>query len=403
MLVRSGVEPDRTFDLNTNMRELWILRYDHWAAPISVEWPDQDDVAAVRVGTRVHLTSIHRKAAEDFLRTIADKRENRWWIMRGDLQKFAQPVDHGDPERCVEWKPYASRRITPRDTPEQDEFIAEFVRNTNFFKSPAEAKVVWFAFCKHCLHWMLNKQRSVNMLFCELMPMPFRPNWKQIVMQMDFRIKRINPRDQTLNKIVERKIHRLMLDNHLVMWDTAMNQIFWTIEVRHSGMWWRMVQAVEAEKYRIRKSTKAYIAEVVDSMRRALPNAIRAYYSHVREIIRPCVILKRRHNRATQFFSKHDRAGKVVSKTVEPHSSPVSIDPADASKKSGVILDSKAEMEFVYGMRDLQSEIENVRDTGGPVEEPHNREGGTEGLHVPDGLRGAREEKVLLALEEDKG
>lgn len=384
------------------MRELWILRHDHWAAPISVEWPDQEDVAAVRIGTGVQLTSIHRKAAEEFLRTIAEKRDNRWWVMRGDLQKFAQPVKNGDPERCVEWKPYASRRITPRDTPEQDEFISEFVRNTNFFKSPAEAKVVWFAFCKHCLHWMLNKQRSVDMLFCQLMPLPFRPNWKQIVMQMDFRLKRISPNQQTMTKMVERKVHKLMLDNHLIFWDKSMSQILWSIEVRHSAMWYRMVQAVESEKKRIRKGTKAYIAEVVDSMKRALPNAIRAYYSHVREIVRPCVVLQRRLNRKTNYFSKHDRAGKVVSKTIEPHSSPVSMDAADASKQSSVVLDSEAEMELVRGMRNLQSSPEDVRDTGGQMEESNNGKNRAEGVHVPDGLCSSREEEVLLAVEKNQ-
>src|SRR5688572_8398933 len=107
------------------MQELWVIHHDHWALPIFVEWPDQEDVAEVFSSYR-KLLDCQRIALEQLLDKIGTFRDGVWWIMRGDLTKHAVKVEHNDPELCVEWKPTQSRRCAVRETPDQDEFVAEF-------------------------------------------------------------------------------------------------------------------------------------------------------------------------------------------------------------------------------------------------------------------------------------
>src|SRR5688572_23302282 len=154
-------------------RELWSLRGAFWALPISVEWLDTKEVASIRIGAGVRLLDIQREAAAERLKALgAEFHSNRWWLATSDLERFCAPEGEADPESVVEWRPpdrakFRQVKWNRERMHARDQFFHEFAK-TGWVQNRHAAGVLWFAFCKFMMHWLVNEQRAVDLGFCRL-------------------------------------------------------------------------------------------------------------------------------------------------------------------------------------------------------------------------------------------
>jgi hypothetical protein len=356
------------------MRELWILTHDYWSLPISVEWPYQHDVAMVRIGSGIRLLDSQRAVAQELLEKVGKRHENRWMLMRHVLEQVAIRADTENPEECVSWRPVKSyvqfkkrgKAAVFERMKQREAFFSDFCKS-GILTDPAHAEILWTAFCKHALHTLVNRQEPVDMLFCELTPLPYRPNWMSLVS----RAEKVTPDSAraTAEDLVERGTLDYLLDPALTFYNRKAETIHWSITVRHLEMWYRMVTAAEKARKRGR-TPHTYLRLINDAMKRTLPMAVKCYAAYLAEVFRPSLFTKvvrgvhgSVRTRTKEFIERERRATGMGERGRGLNS--VGMD----RRKDGRWV-KRAPVENVPGVPDLQPPAGNVRDLRPEVGQP---------------------------------
>ncbi len=280
----------------SSMRELWILTHDYWQLPISVEWPHQMDVAMVRIGSGIRLLDCQREVASQLLGRVGKLHGHRWMVMRHVLEQVARPADTENPEECVSWRPVKAwvqfkkkgKAALFERMKQREAFFSDFCKS-GVLPDPAHAEILFTAFCKHMLHTLVNRQEPVDLLFCELTPLPYRPNWMALVAKTE----KATPDSAraTMDDLIKRGTLDHFLDPALTFYNRKSETIHWSITVRHLEMWYRMVTAAEKARKRGR-APHVYLRLINDAMKRTLPMALKCYAAYLAEIFRPSLFTK---------------------------------------------------------------------------------------------------------------
>lgn len=348
------------------MRELYAITHDYWTLPVTADYPDdQEQFALVRIGAGIPMLQIQREVIGKLLDTLGERKTpTRWVIPKENLEAYGE-LFTGDPESVVDWRPITTRVKSNTDVPMNridDEFFVEFVKK-GFVKNTAVAKVLWKAYCQHCLHWMINKRGTVDLLFCQLIPLPYRPNWKSFLLNEWLRgQKRKSIKPPALEPSVQEVVKAAaapMRSPSILWFNKKERYIYWSIEVKAGSLWYKMVAArEEAKKHRM---SSGYFKAIVNDLRQAIPKASKIYAAFLREISRP----------GFQYYSssKSPFEKKRNRKPIEPippipiSHTPVSISIGDWKEKPGELLGETEKEAFLSGMSDLQPSVQDMRDT----------------------------------------
>lgn len=354
-------------------KEIWSLSGPFWVLPVSVEWPEgQRDIAAIRIGGGIKLLDVQREVAVERLKAIgAEFYNNRWMLMRPLLEKFCSPEGWIDPETIVEWRPLdrVKYRSVPAGERERyknlDEFFHEFSK-TGWINNPYKAEVLWMAFCKHALHWLVNEQKPVDMGFCTLFPLPVRANWKSLLLQRHIEYGT----ELNLSKLIW-PIAEEIFDPQFNAWDKRKRHIYWTLEVLPGRAWFRATIRYErARKYRngrLKGELKKYAGAIKDSIKRSLPQLAKCYAAYLSQIKKPGARL------AAELLA----SGKASQAARRGRCDPVRVPPAavvpsgyDARVQAQVppveLGDPEQENSGVRDVSDLRQKAEDVRESNRP-------------------------------------
>lgn len=282
------------------MREIWKLVNDYWALPLGVEWPEgQRDVAFVRLGGGIQLLQCQREAGEEKL--LASKAERlhggKFRILAIDLKKVAEPTKLDDPEMVVEWRPwprvvrYANKggpASSMDNVNNRAEFIHEFCK-TGWIMDPLQAEITWNAFARHCLHWLLVESRPVDLGFIRLHALPYRPNWKEIVMGWSFNQPEV-PIEEWLKR------------GELGMWNRIPKRWYWSLDIEYLENWWDESLRIEQARLNERRNPhrfgqlEKYYGAFCRFVHQKTVYAKRVYNSFVSAIARPYVVVNEERN-----------------------------------------------------------------------------------------------------------
>lgn len=282
--------------VGTYWREVWSLRGAYWSLPLGVEWPEgQRDMAAIRIGAGIRLLDIQRQAAEARLLAIGGQfYNNRWFVLRAQLEKFCKPEGFVDPQTVVEWRPMERVRYRPAPMsgdPQtnalkfrgRDEFFHAFCL-TGWMSNPYKADLLFTAFCRHMLHWLVNEQRPVDLGFCTLLPVPLRPNWKSLL--LDRHRGRVLPTSKVglMREIAEEVLKK----PEYTVWYRLRKRIFWNLECLPERPWYRATMEYERKRKAVHeKEFSRYVSAVRDTIRRSLPSLTRLYDNYLTFVKRP--------------------------------------------------------------------------------------------------------------------
>lgn len=386
-------------------RETWSISGEYWRLPLAVEWPDnQNQIAAIRIGGGIRLLDIQRDAAVERLTQLGARFVNgRWRMDRAQLERHCQPEGEIDPETIVEWQPPS--RISFRSVPakqaekyrNRDMFFHSFVQ-TGWIQNAATAEVLWLAFCKHALHWLISERRPVDMGFCELIPIPLRANWKSLLLakHMKGRVKL-----QQFSTIrLMKSIGNRMLNPEFTAWyrtfrgSRATQRIYWTLEVLPLRSWFRSVIEMERQKRggKHRLSLSQYCGMVKTEIKRALPNLARIYGTYISQVKCPGATLDRkRHPEIPSQARPRNRRGEFVGVT-PPSVVPFRYNPRRASRvTTAEFEDPDPEDPLLSGVSNISPTDEILREPREKVDESENESGRDHGLSLPDGRESVRE------------
>jgi hypothetical protein len=351
--------------LEESVPELWLIGEPSWSFPLDLQRLDGQDVVGV-CPSDIPILAVQRSVIYAKLSSIASYNEGRWWLLESELRKHASHVT-GDPESFVTWCPMEPR-VEFRTSGENSEFFKSYAIE-GVLRDPFQAEIVFNSFCKFMLHWMLNKQKSVDLGFCELCPVPYRPNWYQMILEKDLALAaqvKLDGKHEWLSagftSLVGRNIPEHLLDPKLTFWNVEDKHFYWSIAARPKSLWWRMVKLVE--RARAGKHRGGYGIKVGETLKRMLPQSMRLYASFLQQVRLPYSRLA-----ARKFGSDKE---DTVSKTVPPVNLPVSIGTA-SEKEPSTVLDDVQTASCVSAVSDLQQGKLDVRNPWEKVPEPEHR------------------------------
>jgi hypothetical protein len=141
------------------------------------------------------------------------------------------------------------------------------------FQTTGAAAAVYVSLMSHMLHWLVNKRRTVPMLFANVTPLHYRKNWKEIVLGRFLQerwdrgdrwpdIKWVTGYEPTPQELAH---------NDLVAWNEELGICEWTIEVQPTKWFEDHSNQAEIKNRRTRggerkRLLRGYLATVVKSI-----------------------------------------------------------------------------------------------------------------------------------------
>lgn len=276
------------------MPELWTVRYDHWSLPIHVT-PNESGMVGVSPAP-IPLLPKQRWEIERFLdKNAFSHTEDGWYLDIRMLSQYASPERPGvEAEDCVRWAPPRYKeeiRLNFRDM----EGFFESMASAGWFQNPKSAEIVFAAFCRHMMHWLTVRRKSIDLGFCRLVPLPFRANWKEMLLSWQMRPKRGKASVKGLKKTF--RDHLLRCNGLLGVRPNSLRTrkagIVWSLECVPQAWWHKATADIEGARlyrmWRKESTTRVYWLEVGRKMREAEEDARAAYFTYVAQIGAPTV------------------------------------------------------------------------------------------------------------------
>lgn len=338
--------------------------------PLLVEWFDPH-LAEIRLAD-IPLLAEQKRLGLDLLEALGTRQDEKVWVTRAILEANAVRSEQGDPEAVVEWLP--RRKPQPvREDYQADEFIAEFCASPYApIRDTLIMDAVWAGMQKFMLHWLLNKRKPLDLLFCRLTPLLFRGNWQAVVARWE---KNQQGRKMTgkqmyapsQRSMIERGVADYLCETTVTAVDVKRKVLRWTISCSVNPAFHELAWKLETERKRRGGSGNYWVRSVQEQLKRQLPLALDAYEEFLKEAARPYIsVLERGHagrKSPENFLAKRVRI--MERPAIAPETIVLSDDPR-VEEGGGLTLEAEIEA-LPAGVPDLQPGIGNMRDTRGEL------------------------------------
>ncbi len=394
------------------MRELRQLKGPYWALPLQVEWVRAGvDPGQLILGEDVPLLKIQMAAARNrLLEAGAWEQQGALWLGQDALDQIAPSVPYNeDPEQLVEWRPWndtveyrkepwrgknAERRESARN---RDEFFHEFCK-LGWVHEPWVAEILWDAFMQHAMHWLLNEQRPVDFFFFQLHALPFRPNWKEMVRQLEL----TRYCDRITGEARWKDPEEWFLDSRLTSLDENKFKLQWMLEVLPTRNWKEFSSRYERARWRwptINSDRRRYALRTLRLVKLKVPHLKKIYDDYFSRVSAPYLGLRSECCAGDAISPKT----KIAPGRMEdcPDSLPSASRYAlrlgqdrefDWSRYSGTKVGTVPDVPTVV------QPVEDLRTTGPEMDSPGEPAAGTNGMPVPHGTGSVGEGEELLAV-----
>lgn len=275
--------------MTTRYKELWAIQGPGWQVPFEVEWREDHKAEVIPA---IYLLMTQRRKVFPFLEHRSDHKWQDVHVMRLEVLREIGARVTGNPEDYLIWGQAKDAAKSPERIAKEEyvgaDFIEAFVEETGFLDYP-RAQALWKALTSFMLTWMLERQKTVDLGFAELIPLPYRVNWKPLLHQEYPKL-----RMQLAGKGYEARVNYLynlgflerMVDPEFLAIDPTSSRVYWSIEVKYTKGWWKKNKAVEERKMEIHGSP-GYAKQVQNSIKRFLEKAVTCYLQWLDQTTRP--------------------------------------------------------------------------------------------------------------------
>lgn len=290
-------------------RELWLVRgaitKKEWVLPIYCD-PFDGEVDGqkrryYRIEPTMKLTSPMEMALTGRLTPHIIRSDAGFSLLtETSLNEIAHKAPGITPGYYIVWpnyQPEPQGEVAEKDfvdpdhdnPPQATEKFLEWVFQQTQVAPLPTIKLVWRALMQHLFIWMVEKHKSVDLGFLELLPTPYRSNWTQVMKAMfpnspyHANMRDKEKRDLTLMET----LFSPNLTNSILYgltYNTA--TILWRIDVIHKKIWWAASQELE-EKEKMARGPVGYTEYVVRRTAKMKDKLIEVYANWAKEANRP--------------------------------------------------------------------------------------------------------------------
>jgi hypothetical protein len=369
-------------------RELWLVSGDDWCIPVFVD-PYE---SAGEPRRKLFLVSPAIALLKDQfdallgavkLSILSQAHVSAWWFDQDVFRSCAKKAPGITPKFYYRWN---GRLVQPTPsipqqadvsedlTPEAEKFL-RFIANSTAMFSMTQLRLFWRAFYQYGLEWLINQQMPIDLGWCLIQPLPFRHNWKEIMLAK-------HPKDSVFfTKGVEecREGIRVsgfeedLYDTELVALDGKNHFVYWKLELIQQKPWTKAVEAAE----KIRRDAKGpapYARYYIRQIKNRLPAIVDAYRAFIKEVSRPCGDVVEDRASGAQRVVPYIPRGMVTAKAHSPRHTVIMVS-TEEKLRGPTIRQSLAEStEEVWSMPNLLLPAPDVRNSGKDVGESSNEQ-----------------------------
>jgi hypothetical protein len=392
-------------------RELWVVAEDGWSLPIYCDPYTADGRTITHWSVRPALEMLAAPFTEISSRFSPYNlsSESRSWVVDDErLRKIATKASGCMPRDYMKWtsdkpgKEMDGRELIV-DEAKDDEFLG-FICKRYSIDRPL-ARFFWRAIKDGMLYWFKNAQKPVDFEIFSIHPIPYRANWKEIMLSKH--------RDSPKLFRKKRPLWRGMLVETGFMEDLGstdlmamnMNRTFsWNLEIKMSKL--LMDELADGEKIRsITKRPVKYAKYYEGCIRRRLTDIIEIYSSWLKQVEQPVGSIRESMLSSDPILVPQSKRNKVLPSWHRPNE--VTYQPAAnvPKLKQGYRKPKNMEkaLKKMFQMPDLLPGAEDVRQLPPPpaVDGPGNDGNGASGVRVCDVDKDKTESSGLLAAGEE--
>lgn len=342
-------------------KSFWCVSRDYWTLPVEVDCPEGNDVASVKPA-EVPMTNPMIEALIRVLdRTCFTVKDGRWMMMAERLAEIADPIPEGqDPQDCVTW----SRKIQPRPALHwRDTGFVEFLYASGRFRSRDHASLCFRLVANALCDWLVNWKRPVDFGLFDLVPLPLRRNWKEVLLTRFFHSSQ--KKKFTLWELR----HNLLSGQFTAVYRRA-KLFHWILDVRLKRPWW--LACYQRERLAQKRLRADYGASHVAALKRTSQDAYEIFLSYLAEVRRPFGFLRRSPRPGTYGLAKIIRSPVLLGGVPAPGAASVAIDVR--LRTQGAAGSLAGQDEGVPVLRPVRPEVIDVRDQGSDLDEPGDGE-----------------------------
>jgi hypothetical protein len=286
----------------------------------------------------------------------------RWEMPTGDIitrtdlekepEKFDVPIKKG---------------MRVKGSTESDEFLKFIVQQTKITDLDS-LRTIWEMIQLYGAEWLYKSGRSIDLGFCKLDAVPFRANWKQIILSRFpgiGRFFRMGKDKRNAQLQAHEDLPAFLRGTWMIEIDGGENVIGWNIEARSSLAWREYV--FENEKIRLKKhGGPAYASwwrSIVYRMENQLYDILGDF---IQRTTAPCAGLHSIRGDGGESLVPKVRAGRVLPETEDDQQTLVVYpDPSVNVVDRGKLKEVKFPVAPLPKLLpSLQPEVEDVRDSG---------------------------------------
>ncbi len=280
--------------------EIWTVsgRTENiWTIPIHVLW-----ISGKRCLVRpaITLLAIQTSEIERKLDKNGNRRGGQWKMTDFKLKRIAIKTTGGDPEQYLSW----SGRMRTQDNQQIEnddtrDFLDEFYLKNTQMLSREDLSVFWFLLCQHMAHWVINRERPVDLIRWKIQPSVLRGNWKQIFFDSllitnlknhVIQVAMSRGHERFSSAMIECGDAKILRDVRLLAFDPSENICYRKAELEHTPAWWETIRKVELQRYQ-NSIEGGYEKQLRESAARQQKMHIRLFHQFLAEMACPIPLI----------------------------------------------------------------------------------------------------------------
>jgi len=370
----------------TSDTELWLVRScDGWQLPIFVNACKADGVEGkVLIQPATSINSAKLTALAGVLGKNTHRGPTACWLIDADrLPSLAARAQGITPEYYERWPDQPNpdnlrMQVTeehsdpalaePRIDRDAEVFLREMVQRTAITDLPT-ARLVWLAICQEMARWLLERKRPIDLGFVRLQALPYRANWKQILMARlpkAFSLFR-KPKEKRDAALAMTEFPAWLRSSRMMAFDPKHNIPTWTIDATVTKAWKQYVIDYEREgraKYDFQRA-QAWARQI----NKFEPDIVEIFKSFLEEVAIPCGSVEEGESFGSQIIRPYIPKGRVTGESpdsvatniVYPDLTNMVIEDEQDEPKEAVVTSD----ESLQPVSTVQPQIEDMRNGRG--------------------------------------
>lgn len=277
-------------------KELWLVQRDTWTLPIHCD-PFSSDARGV--------THWHVKPAQQLLsapfeelrklfgpKNLSDSTKASWYVSDEDLKAVATKATGCDASQYLKWNKEEQEPAELLGAEEvqgpsrvEQKFLTFLCKRAAI--DPKLGRYFWAALKDAMLHWLINTQRPIDFEIFEIQPIPYRANWKEIMLAKHPAVARIFslPKEKWRDELTKCGFMQNLGSSDLVAMDSHIKTFAWTLELEPKKLWLDAMEEAESARMKAKKPAN-YLRYYENCIRNRLDDTLRTYAAWLKEIKR---------------------------------------------------------------------------------------------------------------------